>query len=171
MSSAADAPSSGAHAAKDGVPTASAGNAPSSATSSSLAAQSSAPGRSDDHQAAHHSLNSVNLTLLDPARWGWTAAGGVADLLPPHEVRFDLRPYGLRGVLPMHSPICCPFCHVPCSELDDERPSAIFSLPSANLRALPLREAMLRAAFGCLTIRVRRRSPNNPPPPQLILRQ
>jgi hypothetical protein len=29
----------------------------------------------------------INLTLLDPARWGWTAAGGVADLLPPHEVR------------------------------------------------------------------------------------
>jgi hypothetical protein len=29
----------------------------------------------------------VNLTLLDPSRWGWTAGGGVADLLPPHEVR------------------------------------------------------------------------------------
>jgi hypothetical protein len=33
----------------------------------------------------------INLTLLDPARWGWTAAGGVADLLPPHEVRACLR--------------------------------------------------------------------------------
>ena len=32
--------------------------------------------------------NMVNLTLLDPPRWGWTAAGGVADLLSPHEVRF-----------------------------------------------------------------------------------
>jgi hypothetical protein len=29
----------------------------------------------------------INLTLLDPARWGWTAVGSVADLLPPHEVR------------------------------------------------------------------------------------
>jgi hypothetical protein len=33
----------------------------------------------------------INLTLLDPARWGWTAAGAVADLLPPHEVRACLR--------------------------------------------------------------------------------
>jgi hypothetical protein len=31
--------------------------------------------------------NSINSTLLDPPRFGWTAAGGVADLLPPHEVR------------------------------------------------------------------------------------
>lgn len=28
----------------------------------------------------------ANLTLLDPARWGWSAVGGVVDLLPPHEV-------------------------------------------------------------------------------------
>lgn len=28
----------------------------------------------------------INLTLLDPPRFGWTAAGGVADLLHPHEV-------------------------------------------------------------------------------------
>jgi hypothetical protein len=28
------------------------------------------------------------LALLDPPRWGWTATGGVADLLPPHEVCF-----------------------------------------------------------------------------------
>lgn len=28
----------------------------------------------------------VNLSLLDPAKWGWTAAGGVGDLLTPHEV-------------------------------------------------------------------------------------
>lgn len=31
----------------------------------------------------------MNLTLLDPPKWGWTAAGGVADLLPPHEVRIS----------------------------------------------------------------------------------
>ncbi|CAB9499372.1 Nucleosome-remodeling factor subunit NURF301 [Seminavis robusta] len=27
----------------------------------------------------------MNMMLLDPPRWGWTAMGGVADLLPPHE--------------------------------------------------------------------------------------
>jgi hypothetical protein len=103
MNSASDLPSSGAVAAKnDGVPTQSAAAAvaaPSSTTAnsslSSLAAPSSASGRSDDDpQAAYHSLNSVNLTLLDPARWGWTAAGGVVDLLPPHEVRYiSMAPY------------------------------------------------------------------------------
>lgn len=30
--------------------------------------------------------NSINLSLLDPSRWGWTAAGGIADVLTPHEV-------------------------------------------------------------------------------------
>ena len=30
--------------------------------------------------------NSINLALLDPPRFGWTAGGGIADLLPPHEV-------------------------------------------------------------------------------------
>lgn len=34
--------------------------------------------------------NLINLALLDPPRFGWTAAGGVADLLPPHEVRLSL---------------------------------------------------------------------------------
>ena len=29
----------------------------------------------------------MNLTLMDPPRWGWTAVGGVADLLTPQEVR------------------------------------------------------------------------------------
>ena len=29
----------------------------------------------------------MNLSLLDPPRWGWTAIGGVADVLTPHEVR------------------------------------------------------------------------------------
>jgi hypothetical protein len=28
----------------------------------------------------------MNLALSDPPRWGWTAAGTLADLLPPHEV-------------------------------------------------------------------------------------
>ena len=47
--------------------------------------------------------NAVNLTLLDPPRFGWTAAGGVEDVLPPHEVcqsvllswYYSLRNYGL----------------------------------------------------------------------------
>ena len=30
----------------------------------------------------------MNLSLLDPPRWGWTAVGGVADVLTPHEVRY-----------------------------------------------------------------------------------
>lgn len=28
----------------------------------------------------------MNLTLMDPPRYGWAAVGSVADLLPPHEV-------------------------------------------------------------------------------------
>ena len=29
----------------------------------------------------------LRLCAIDPARYGWTALGGVADLLTPHEVR------------------------------------------------------------------------------------
>jgi hypothetical protein len=29
--------------------------------------------------------STINLALLDPPRWGWTVAGGIADVLPPHE--------------------------------------------------------------------------------------
>jgi hypothetical protein len=29
----------------------------------------------------------LNMILFDPPRWGWTAVGGVVDLLSPHEVR------------------------------------------------------------------------------------
>ena len=29
----------------------------------------------------------LTLTLVDPPRWGWSAVGGVTDLLSPHEVR------------------------------------------------------------------------------------
>jgi hypothetical protein len=28
-----------------------------------------------------------SLPLYDPPKWGWSALGGVVDLLPPHEVR------------------------------------------------------------------------------------
>ena len=31
----------------------------------------------------------MNMTLFDPPRWGWTAVGGISDLLSPHEVSFD----------------------------------------------------------------------------------
>lgn len=34
----------------------------------------------------------MNLALSDPPRWGWTAAGGIADLLPPHEVSKEVSP-------------------------------------------------------------------------------
>jgi hypothetical protein len=174
MNSAADLPSSGAAAAKnDGGPTQSAvavvaGPSTTTTSLSSLAAPSSASVRSDDgHQAAYHSLNSVNLTLLDPARWGWTAAGGVADLLPPHEVRlgrFQARGgcfrHALTSLLPRSRFLS------PCSVLDEERPSATFSLPGASLRAAPTapaRGAMppRRAAFGCWTAKVRRCSLKN----------
>jgi hypothetical protein len=33
----------------------------------------------------------INLALLEPQKWGWTAAGGIADLLPPHEVSLCAR--------------------------------------------------------------------------------
>ena len=31
--------------------------------------------------------NCINVSLLDPTRYGWMAMGGVADLSTPHEVR------------------------------------------------------------------------------------
>ena len=33
----------------------------------------------------------VNLALLDPPRWGWTALGGISDILLPHEVSLPER--------------------------------------------------------------------------------
>ena len=30
----------------------------------------------------------MNTALYDPPRWGWTAVGGIADVLSPHEVRY-----------------------------------------------------------------------------------
>ena len=30
----------------------------------------------------------MNMTLYDPPRWGWTAVGGISDVLSPHEVRY-----------------------------------------------------------------------------------
>jgi hypothetical protein len=39
----------------------------------------------------------INLALLEPQRWGWTAAGGIADLLPPHEVSVHVHYYYAAG--------------------------------------------------------------------------
>ena len=40
---------------------------------------------SADTEARGESL--CNLALLDSSKWGWTALGGVCDILPPHQVR------------------------------------------------------------------------------------
>jgi hypothetical protein len=45
--------------------------------------QSAVSGHADEHADTI-----VNLALSDPPRWGWTAAGTLADLLPPHEVSY-----------------------------------------------------------------------------------
>jgi hypothetical protein len=46
-------------------------------------AQSVMAGPSHAEEYAHAAMN---LALFDPPRWGWTAIGGIADVLPPHEV-------------------------------------------------------------------------------------
>jgi len=40
------------------------------------------PSSPQDYDYAERAMN---MTLFDPPRWGWTAVGGVADLLSPHE--------------------------------------------------------------------------------------
>jgi hypothetical protein len=40
----------------------------------------------DANQAHCYEENLLNLSLLDPSRFGWTAGGGIADLSTPHEV-------------------------------------------------------------------------------------
>jgi hypothetical protein len=40
-----------------------------------------------DYYEYEYAERAMNMTLFDPPRWGWTAVGGVADLLSPHEVR------------------------------------------------------------------------------------
>lgn len=35
----------------------------------------------------HFVENSMNLSLLDPSKFGWAALGGVGEILPPHQVR------------------------------------------------------------------------------------
>lgn len=46
--------------------------------------------RTEKHRLPENDVyeeNCINLSLLDPARYGWMAVGGVADLSTPHEVR------------------------------------------------------------------------------------
>jgi hypothetical protein len=53
------------------------------------AADDSSKGQKPAPNAVVCAESLMNLTLLDPPRWGWTAVGGVADLLSPHEVSYD----------------------------------------------------------------------------------
>ena len=46
--------------------------------------QQSPPLQEDDIYAE----TAMNMSLYDPPRWGWTAVGGIADVLSPHEVRY-----------------------------------------------------------------------------------
>ena len=40
----------------------------------------------EQYTVAPYGESLMNLALFDPPRWGWTAAGTIVDLLPPHEV-------------------------------------------------------------------------------------
>jgi hypothetical protein len=42
----------------------------------------------------------MNMALFDPPRWGWAAVGGIADVLPPHEVSLIIK----------HSELCVLVC-------------------------------------------------------------
>ncbi len=55
---------------------------------------------------------SMNKALYDPPRWGWTALGGIADVLSPHEVRefgFIERVYPFSSLLLSVLPVPFPF--------------------------------------------------------------
>ena len=55
--------------------------------------QEDAPGRLPQQlsDSPENAYTIMNLALVDPARWGWTAAGTLVDLLPPHEVSYLAR--------------------------------------------------------------------------------
>ena len=42
--------------------------------------------KQEQHGIVAYGESLMNLALYDPPRWGWTAVGTIADLLPPHEV-------------------------------------------------------------------------------------
>ena len=51
--------------------------------------------------------NRINLSLLDPSRFGWTALGGIADLLTPHEVRWFFHDLLLHIVISIYREYIC----------------------------------------------------------------
>lgn len=61
-------------------------NANATATASASASASASAAASNNGPTNGVSESAFNLPLLDPSRWGWTASGGVAELIPPHEV-------------------------------------------------------------------------------------
>ena len=81
---------------------------PESRSSSSLPQQPPAP-KEDDIFAEIL----MNRSLYDPPRWGWTALGGIADVLSPHEVRciIGVRFFGETFALVLVCPtfVCRPF--------------------------------------------------------------
>jgi hypothetical protein len=40
----------------------------------------------EERSSVVETMSELNRMVLDPPRFGWTAVGGVADVLPPHEV-------------------------------------------------------------------------------------
>lgn len=59
------------------------------------------------YPARKYAEATMNMPLFDPPRWGWTAIGGVADVLPPHEVRLSQKSgwvYNIRITVANHNP-------------------------------------------------------------------
>ena len=73
--------------------------------------QQSPPLQEDDIYAE----TAMNMSLYDPPRWGWTAVGGIADVLSPHEVRYlffafiFLFVYAFYFVCPVSALLCVAF--------------------------------------------------------------
>jgi hypothetical protein len=57
-----------------------------------------------------HIETNINLALLDPPRWGWSAGGKVVDLMTPQEVSFVFCfEYEMKEECSFISPGCCTF--------------------------------------------------------------
>ena len=104
-----------ANGSSTGKPTSTSASASASASAGGGGAAGSLRGDGGRPRIAESALN---LTLVDPDRYGWTAAGGIADLATPHQVR--LRRVALRrvalgcSVLPVLLPrIVHVSCYVP----------------------------------------------------------
>jgi len=68
------------------------------AAGAATAARAAAAAHRQPQQLCH-----VNRCCLDPQRWGWTASGGPADVLTPHEVRVRVRAVCLFVVSPANT--------------------------------------------------------------------